>query len=218
MSEFFSYITTEVKSLLFTAPVILLAIMCHECAHGWVSYKLGDPTAKNAGRLSLNPIKHLDPIGALCMLFFHVGWAKPVPIDPSYYKDKKKGIIYVSLAGPAANFILAFISLFIEGIIIKFADTQNTLPWIFAQLCYYSAVINIGLGLFNLIPIPPLDGSKVLGCTSKRVMNVYIKYERYWQIVLILCVVTGVLSKPLGYANSFMLNAIAKLIDTILGI
>lgn len=218
MSEFFSYITTEVKSLLFTAPVILLAIMCHECAHGWVSYKLGDPTAKNAGRLSLNPIKHLDPIGALCMLFFHVGWAKPVPIDPSYYKDKKKGIIYVSLAGPAANFILAFISLFIEGIIIKFADTQNTLPWIFAQLCYYSAVINIGLGLFNLIPIPPLDGSKVLGCTSKRVMNVYIKYERYWQIVLILCVVTGVLSKPLGYANSFMLNAIAKLIGTILGI
>uniref|UniRef100_UPI0025EAC356 site-2 protease family protein n=1 Tax=Ruminococcus sp. TaxID=41978 RepID=UPI0025EAC356 len=192
--------------------------MCHECAHGWVSYKLGDPTAKNAGRLSLNPIKHLDPIGALCMLFFHVGWAKPVPIDPSYYKDKKKGIIYVSLAGPAANFILAFISLFIEGIIIKFADTQNTLPWIFAQLCYYSAVINIGLGLFNLIPIPPLDGSKVLGCTSKRVMNVYIKYERYWQIVLILCVVTGVLSKPLGYANSFMLNAIAKLIGTILGI
>ena len=218
MSGFFSYITTEVKSLLFTAPVILLAIMCHECAHGWVSYKLGDPTAKNAGRLSLDPIKHLDPIGALCMLFFHVGWAKPVPIDPSYYKDKKKGIIYVSLAGPAANFILAFISLFIEGIIIKFADTQNTLPWIFAQLCYYSAVINIGLGLFNLIPIPPLDGSKVLGCTSKRAMNVYIKYERYWQIVLILCVVTGALSQPLGYANSFVLNAVAKLIGTILGI
>ncbi len=218
MSGFFSYITTEVKSLLFTAPVILLAIMFHECAHGWASYKLGDPTAKNAGRLSFDPIKHLDPIGALCMLFFHVGWAKPVPIDPSYYKDKKKGIIYVSLAGPAANFILAFISLFIEGIIIKFAGTQNTLPWVFAQLCYYSAVINIGLGLFNLVPIPPLDGSKVLGCTSKRAMSVYMKYERYWQIVLILCVVTGFLSKPLGYANSFVLNAIAKLIGVILGI
>ena len=218
MNRFFSYITTELQALLFTAPVILLAIICHECAHGWVSYKLGDPTAKNAGRLSINPIKHLDPIGALCMLFFHVGWAKPVPIDPSYYKNKKKGIIYVSLAGPAANFILALISLFIEGIIIKFADTQSTLPWIFAQLCYYSAVINIGLGLFNLIPIPPLDGSKILGCTSRRVISFYLKYERYWQIILILCVATGALSKPLGYANAFVLNAAAKLIGIILGI
>ena len=94
ISRFFSYITTEFQALLFTIPVILLAVICHECAHGWVSYKLGDHTAKNAGRLSLNPLKHLDPIGALCMLFFHVGWAKPVPIDPTYYKDKKKGIIY----------------------------------------------------------------------------------------------------------------------------
>jgi len=135
----------ELQSLLFTAPVVLLAIVCHECAHGWVSYKLGDPTAKNAGRLTLNPLMHLDPLGALCMLFFHVGWANPVPINPWYYKDRKKGIIYVSLAGPVANFIIAFISLFIEGLLMRFGSDTSTLIWILCQLCYYSAVVNVGL-------------------------------------------------------------------------
>ena len=98
------------QGYLLTALVALLAIVCHECAHGWVSYKLGDPTAKNAGRLTLNPLKHIDPIGILCMVLFRVGWAKPVPINPYHYRDRKKGIIYVSIAGPATNFILAFIS------------------------------------------------------------------------------------------------------------
>lgn len=156
-------LTSQLQSFLFTAPVVILAIVCHECAHGWVSYKLGDPTAKNAGRLTLNPLKHLDPIGALCMLFFHVGWANPVPINPMYYRDRKKGIIYVSLAGPAANFVLAFLSLFIEGLLMKFGSDSSTVIWVLCQLCYYSAVVNMGLGLFNLIPIPPLDGSKIVG-------------------------------------------------------
>ena len=138
---------------------VLPAIVIHEYAHGWISYKLGDPTAKQAGRLTLNPLKHLDPLGVLCMLFFHVGWARPVPINPWYYKNKKKGIIMGSLAGPLANFIFAFAMLFVEGLLMKYGIYNSTIGWIICQLCYYSAIINIGLGLFNLIPIPALDVS-----------------------------------------------------------
>lgn len=213
----FSNITTQLQSLLFTAPVVLLAIICHECAHGWVSYKLGDPTAKNAGRLTLNPLKHLDPIGTLCMLFFHVGWANPVPINPWYYKDRKKGIIYVSLAGPVTNFIIAFVSLFIEGLLMRFGSDSSTVVWVCCQFCYYSAVVNIGLCLFNLVPIPPLDGSKIVGELSGKASEFYWKYERYWRFVLIICVITGILSKPLGILNELLINLMWKLIKIILG-
>lgn len=216
-TRLFSNFTAELQSLLFTAPVVLLAIICHECAHGWVSYKLGDPTAKNAGRLTLNPLKHLDPIGTLCMLFFHVGWANPVPINPWYYKDRKKGIIYVSLAGPVTNFILAFISLFIEGLLMKFGSDSSTVIWACCQLCYYSAVVNIGLGLFNLIPIPPLDGSKVLGELWDKAANFYYRYQNYWRWILLLCVLTGILSTPLGMLNELLIDLMWKFIKIILG-
>ena len=212
----FSNWQSGLQSLLFTAPVILLAIVCHEYAHGWVSYKLGDPTAKNAGRLTLNPFKHLDPLGALCMLFFHVGWANPVPINPWYYKDRKKGIIYVSLAGPIANFIIAFISLFIEGLLMRFGSDTSTLIWILCQLCYYSAVVNVGLGLFNLVPIPPLDGSKVLGELWDKAAGFYWKYQNYWRWILFLCVITGILSMPLGFLNNALLNSMWRLIKLLL--
>ena len=203
------------QAYVLTALVALLAIVCHECAHGWVSYKLGDPTAKNAGRLTLNPLKHIDPIGILCMILFRVGWAKPVPINPYYYRDRKKGIVYVSIAGPATNFILAFISLLIEGLLLKYSPSHNT-NWIFCQLCYYSAVVNISLGLFNLVPIPPLDGSKVLGELWPKATDFYWKYQRYWQWVLLICVVTGLLSRPLGWLNNMLLNGMWKVVRLIL--
>lgn len=207
----------QLQSILFTAPVILLAIVCHECAHGWVSYKLGDPTAKNAGRLTLNPFKHLDPLGALCMLFFHVGWANPVPINPWYYKDRKKGIIYVSLAGPIANFIIAFLSLIIRGLLMRFGVNASTFSWVCSQLCYYSAVVNVGLGIFNLVPIPPLDGSKVLGELWNKAENFYWRYQNYWRWILLLCVITGVFSRPLGMLNSMMINGMWRIVRLIFG-
>lgn len=216
LTRLFSNFASELQSLLFTAPVVLLAVICHECAHGYVSYKLGDPTAKDAGRLTLNPLKHLDPIGTLCMLFFHVGWAKPVPINPTYYRDRKRGIIYVSLAGPIANFILAFLSLLIEGLLIRFGSVYSTVIWVLCQLCYYSAIVNVGLGLFNLIPIPPLDGSKIAGGLSQKVTYFYWKLQRYWKIILLICVVTGVLSKPLGMLNSLVIEGMWKLIAPVL--
>ena len=210
--------TIDLKSLLLTVPVILLALICHEYAHGWVSYKLGDPTAKNAGRLTFNPIKHLDPMGALCMLVFHVGWANPVPINPAYYRNPKKGIIYVSLAGPVTNFILAFLSLIAEGFIIKFGSPSSDVIWVLYQLCYYSAIVNIGLGLFNLIPLPPLDGSKVVGSLSGKVAFAYRKYQRYWQFLLLICLVTGILSRPLSMLNSLLFNGLWKIVKIILGL
>ena len=148
-SRLFMNFQEQLQSLLFTAPVVLLAIVCHECAHGWVSYKFGDPTAKNSGRLTLNPFKHLDPIGALCMLFFHVGWANPVPINPMYYKNRKKGMICVSLAGPVTNFVIAFLSLFIEGVLMRLGSPDSQIIWVLGQLCTYAAIVNIGLALFN---------------------------------------------------------------------
>ncbi len=215
-TEIISDIKTELQALLFTAPVVLLAIICHECAHGLVSYRLGDPTAKNAGRLTLNPLKHLDPLGAICMLFFHVGWAKPVPINPMYYQNRRRGIIYVSMAGPIANFLLAFLSLLIEGLLMKYGSPSSVVIWILGQLCYYSAVVNVGLALFNLIPLPPLDGSNVLGSLSNKVQSFYLKYREHWRWILLLCVLSGALSKPLGLLNHLLVQSMRSIVDVIL--
>lgn len=215
MGHDFGNLQLQLQSIILTALAALLAVVCHECAHGWVSYKLGDPTAKNAGRLTLNPLKHIDPVGILCMILFRVGWAKPVPINPYYYKDRKKGIVLVSLAGPFTNFILAFLSLLTEGLLMKYALFGNA-SWILLQLCYYSAVINIGLGLFNLVPIPPLDGSNVLGTLCPKVGGFYYQYQRYWRWVLLICVLTGLLSKPLGVMNDWLLNGMWRWIQMVL--
>lgn len=216
LNHFLYNLDGRLQSLLFTAPVILLAVICHECAHGWVSYKLGDPTAKQAGRLTLNPFKHLDLMGTLCMLFFHVGWAKPVPINPYYYQDRRKGILLVSLAGPVANFIAAFLSMFAASLLTKFGSPYSLAIWVLFQLCYYAAIVNIGLGLFNLIPIPPLDGSKVVASVSIEAAGFYARYQRYWRFILLVCVVTGILSKPLGMLNQMMIAGMWKIIALLL--
>lgn len=206
----------QLRSMIFVAPVVLLAIISHECAHGLMSEKLGDPTPRNSGRLSLNPLKHLDLMGTICMLIFHIGWAKPVPINPLYYRDRKKGIIYVSLAGPITNFILAFISLFIQGLLIKVGSPDSIIIWVLCQFCYYSAVVNVGLGLFNLVPIPPLDGSKVVGELFGKAQEFYWRYENYLRIAMIILIFTGVLSRPLGILNNVIIQKMWRLICGIL--
>lgn len=213
-----SYYLSQLRSILFIAPVMLLAIIIHECAHGWMSDRLGDPTPRNSGRLSLNPLKHLDPIGTLCLLFFHVGWAKPVPINPWYYKNRKKGIISVSLAGPISNFILALVSVFGMGIVVKLCDNFSGWQWVLFQLLYYSAVINIGLALFNLIPIPPLDGSKVVGELFDKAEEWYVRLGKYWRIILLILLVTGMLSRPLSFLNDVVLESMWKFVKWMLHI
>lgn len=186
---------TDLIDYLYIIPAALLAIMCHEIAHGFVSYLLGDPTAKQMGRLTLNPLKHIDPIGALSLILFRVGWAKPVMIDPRYYKNPKWGTALVSLAGPLTNFVLAIISAFLYFVIYKFINIQLILN-IFLPFFLYSAILNIGLGLFNLIPIPPLDGSKIIGAIlPNQAYYQYMKYQRYGTIfMLILILVINILS------------------------
>lgn len=164
---------------LYIVPAALIAIIIHELAHGLVSHWLKDPTPKQTGRLTLNPVKHLDPIGVLSLIFFHVGWAKPVLINPRYYKNPKWGTALVSLAGPFANFILAIISSLLYVVSFKYLNNSFT-NLILLPFFLYSTILNIGLGLFNLIPIPPLDGSKIIGAIlPKQAYYQYMKYQKY---------------------------------------
>ena len=172
---------------IFAAGAALIALTAHEYCHGYVAYLQGDPTAKNMGRLTLNPIKHIDPIGALCMIFFRFGWAKPVPINPRYFKNPKKGFALVALAGPAINLILSFLSagayLLLWALVKDVAfqsqiwlnAAQNGLLFLFI---FHS--LNLGLAIFNLIPIPPLDGSRILSLIlpPKQYFGL-MRYERY---------------------------------------
>ena len=169
---------------IYIVVAALFAIILHEIAHGLVSTWLGDPTPKRQGRLSLNPLKHLDPIGALCLVFFHFGWAKPVVINPSYYKNKKIGMTLVALAGPIMNFIITIISFIIIGITFAIQYNNNLGYNVVFEIIYnffsYLAILNIGLGVFNLIPIPPLDGSKAIGVIlPKGAYEEYMGYQKY---------------------------------------
>lgn len=166
---------------LYIIPAALIAIVLHELGHALVSVWLGDPTPKFEGRLTLNPIKHIDPIGIICLIIMGFGWAKPVRIDPTYYKNKKIGMTLVGLAGPLMNFIVAIFSFIMIGIMI-YIDSffANTIVYIVNKFFTYLAFINIGLGLFNLIPIPPLDGSKIIGVVlPQRAYEEYMRYQNY---------------------------------------
>lgn len=204
-----------IYQLIYTIPAVLIAISMHEFSHGYVSYRLGDPTPKQSGRLSLNPFAHLDLVGTLCLLVFHFGWAKPVLVNPYYYRERKKGMIMVALAGPVMNFSIAFISVFFMGMIIKATGgyAGSFLQYLFRFLNYLY-IINIGLGVFNLIPIPPLDGSKVLGAIlPEDVYFKYMRYERYGTIVLMVLLYIGVMDVPLDAVR----GVIDSIMNTIVG-
>lgn len=180
-------------------PVLLFAITIHEYAHGRAAFSLGDPTAKNAGRLSLNPLSHIDPLGAICLFLFNFGWAKPVPIDPRFFRNIRRDTVLISLSGSMANLAMAFITgIFIRHLFI--------LSEIYLKILFYMILMNIGLGLFNLLPIPPLDGSHILEnilpySASRR----YREIRRYTPMILIGILLldhfahTGILIKVLGY-------------------
>ena len=216
----------DIPYYVLSALVVLITLTIHEYAHAYAAYKLGDPTARNLGRLTLNPIKHLDPVGALCMLFFHFGWAKPVPINARNFKNPRKGFAISALAGPAVNLVTSFISAFVYLLLFSILSkltysseltlnlAENTLLFF-----YLLHVINLGIAIFNLIPVPPLDGSRILGLLlpPKYYFSI-MRHERTIYFILIGWLLVGdwisriILSIP-GAAANIVLKTLANIVS-----
>lgn len=199
----------SLKDIAILLPAVVLSLLLHELSHGWTAYLLGDRTAKDAGRLSFNPLKHLDPVGTLMMLFAGFGWAKPVPINPGRFriKNQRLGFAVTAAAGPLCNFILAFLTIFVYGVLLLNAE-EVVLGTIQTALILFAS-LNIGLGAFNLIPMPPLDGSRLLlPVIPKNAARFLLKYERYFGIAFFVLIASGLIDRPLSTVRSAIGNTI----------
>ena len=235
----------ELPLMLLTLPAILLSLSIHEASHGYVAYKLGDPTAKNLGRLTLNPLKHINPFGFISMLFFRVGWANPVPINTRYFKNPRRDMAISAAAGPISNLCLAGIFTVLlrltliginsisEGALVIVGNRywideslrENTLFVILSLLAvmfFLGISLNINLMFFNLIPLPPLDGSRIayIFLPTETYFKI-MRYERYIMIGFLVIFATGILDKPLLFLNNGMTNilySITGMPDDLLGV
>ena len=197
--------------------VVFVCSPIHELSHAFIAYKLGDNTAKREGRLTFNPIKHIDPIGMIMILLFGIGYAKPVPVDMRNFKNPKQGMALVAFAGPVSNILMAWISCFcLYG--ITAAGSTSTLLGFVRLFFMFSMYINISLGVFNLLPIPPLDGSKILAAIlPDKVYYKYMMYERYVMIALMLLLFTGALSGVINGLSDVMFKLISIVPKLIFG-
>ncbi len=190
-------IASFIQQFAILALPVLLAITLHELAHGYTAYLLGDPTAKNAGRLTLNPLKHLDPIGTIALFLIKIGWAKPVPINAAYFSNMRQGLILVSVAGPAINYALAVVfalAFHLLSLIYYSGAGSAALPVLepLLLMCQAGVLINIGLGTFNLLPVPPLDGSNILaGLLPPQWARVFLQHSTYGIIILVIFLISG---------------------------
>ena len=195
-----------------TAVLVAASLLCitfHETCHGLAAYRLGDNTAKRMGRLSLNPLKHVDLMGLIMMALFRFGWAKPVPVDMRNFKNPKEGIALTALAGPVSNVVLAYAAVVLCNFVIFLADRLGS-TWLLlalAQFFVYVEIISAGLAVFNVFPIPPLDGSKVLfALLSDRAYDRLMRYEKYGMGLLMVLLVTGAIDRPLGAMRDWLLT------------
>lgn len=197
--------------------IIFCILPIHECAHAWAAYKLGDPTAKNMGRLTLNPLAHIDWVGAACIMFIGFGWAKPVPVNPVYFNNQKarqRGMAFTAMAGPASNLLVAIIGTVLYRLAFSFEAIYNSQVGVYLDTVFQLIIfINFGLAFFNLLPIPPLDGSKILNwiLPDKWVYNLerfMQKYSTFVSIAFIALIFTGVLDTPIYWLE----NTLFKLV------
>lgn len=226
---------------LLAIPGVLLALSVHECAHGWVSYKLGDPTARNLGRLTLNPLKHIDILGLICMVLFRFGWAKPVPVNARYYKKPRRDMALVAAAGPVSNLVMCIIGMLLLYLSYLIYSLTAADPVAFSNLwaaasynwpelmgtevlsaklmyllfvfLWQFSILNVSLAVFNLLPIPPLDGSRIayIFLPSKWYFGI-MRYERYIIIALFILLWFGAFSNVLSTISGWLLNGINWLI------
>lgn len=196
---------------LIKALVLFTAVPVHECAHAWVAEKMGDDTGRKQGRITLNPFAHLTLWGSLMMILVGFGWGKPVMVDSRNFKNPKKGMVLTSLAGPASNFIMAFLSMIVYKVLafLSYAKDSSTLDML-ATVFVYITLINISLAVFNFLPIPPLDGSKIFNAIlPEKWYFTIMKYENFIFIALIILVYSGLLDAPLSFLQD-------KVIDVML--
>jgi Zn-dependent protease len=196
-------------------PALLIAITVHEFAHARMAYHFGDATAKMQGRMNLNPLSHLDPIGTIMILLVGFGWAKPVPINPYNFNQYRRGLRWVSFAGPLVNFILGFISLLIITVFFRSGLTEGLL----FQFMFVLMQLNILLGIFNLIPIPPLDGSKILmSVLPNSYLGLYRQIEQYAPLILLGLIITRVLVIIIYPLYNLVLSLFSAIIGLIPGL
>lgn len=206
-------------NILINVPITLIALTGHEFAHAWVSTKLGDPTPRYEGRLSLNPMAHLDITGTILMILTGFGWAKPVSINPSYYRDRKKGMALTAIAGPLSNFLMAFFGVLVGTLLLIIGNSLGFNESVLRNInmiFYLFAFRNLCFMVFNLIPIPPLDGSKVLGLfIPNRTYYTILQYERYSIILIMILSLTGVFNSVIGGGVSAVFSLISRAVSVI---
>ena len=212
----FSMGTEGIMGMLMSLPGVIIAITFHEFAHAWTAYKLGDNTPMYQGRLNLNPLSHIDPIGLVMLIVAHFGWGKPVQINPNNFNGKyslSASEAIVSVAGPLANFIVAILFAIIYALLIKFQVVNDTIN----VLIQYIIILNIGLGVFNLIPIPPLDGSKILMHFLPYNAKVWFESKQYiFYIVFLLLFVTGIAGNIVAPVNYFLYEQLMNLVELLI--
>ena len=194
-----------IQQIAIMAPPFLLAITFHEFSHGYVAWRLGDPTAHNAGRLTMTPLKHLDPIGVLAFIIMKIGWAKPVPVNAAYFRNPVKDMMWVAIAGPASNLLLAIVSAIAIKLLIQIGSfLPQAILWPLVNMVAISIWINLVLAFFNLIPIPPLDGSRIIaGLLPAEAAMFFHKMERFGFIILLILFYTGIIPKLIMPITNF---------------
>ena len=215
LTQLFSNPAGFILNVLYVLPAVLIGLSFHEAAHAYVAYKMGDPTAKNMGRLTLDPVKHIDPIGLLCLILIGFGWAKPVPVNSNNFKDRRKGEFFVSIAGITMNLILGIVFMVVLAAMVKFGLNND----IAITIVQYIIYINFVLAVFNLLPIGPLDGMGVIKAIFWKSSYKFEQFMmQYGTWILIILLITGAVGMIISGVVSALYDSVYTVIFTLFGL